>query len=94
MEDIIDMNEEMLRVEARKRAEDFLANSSDFRLGDIEAEQSHPVTRNMSEVFSSSVQEGLSLLTECDALLVPKVAKTLQSDEFAQLEGAVFKVKA
>ena len=85
------MNEEMLRVEARKRAEDFLANSSDFRLGDIEAEQSHPVTRNMSEVFASSVQEGLSMLTECDALLAPKVAKTLQSDEFAQLEGAVFK---
>lgn len=85
------MNEELFRAEARRRAEDFLTNDSDFRLGNIEAEQSHPVTRNMSDVFAVSVENGLGLLAQCDSLLSPKIAETLKSQSYERFENAILR---
>lgn len=82
-------DEQTARLTAREKAEEFLTKYSDFRLGDIEAEQSHPLTRNMSEAFERSIPEGVSLLTACDALLGPKLRATLKSTAYAQMEADI-----
>lgn len=83
------MNEKTMRKAASERAKDFLLHSADFRLGDIEAEQSHPMTRNMSDAFRKSIPDGLTLLTGCDALLAPKLRATLDGDAFHEMERAM-----
>lgn len=85
------MNEQKARKAAEKKAREFLTKYSDFRLGDIEAEQSHPLTRNMSEAFERSIPEGVRLLTDCDARLGPKVRATLQSETYARMEADILK---
>lgn len=80
------MNRDALREIANNRAKDFLENEKDFQLGSIEAEQSHPLTRNMSDVFSRSVSEGASMLVECDRRLADAYKSTLESDYYRELE--------
>src|SRR5437868_2290825 len=53
-----------------KRAEDFLSVSSQFQLGSLVTESSHPLTANLSDVAASNIGEALELLFEVDADVV------------------------
>lgn len=83
------MKDSLLREQASNQALEFLKNYSDFRLGDIEAEQPHFLTQNMSEVFAHSVHEGVALLAACDALLAPKLRSTLNSTHYLAFENKI-----
>jgi N-acetylmuramic acid 6-phosphate etherase len=47
-------------------ADEFLAVSSQFRLGELVTESSHPITANLSEVAAESIADALRLLFEVD----------------------------
>jgi N-acetylmuramic acid 6-phosphate etherase len=53
-------------LSAKEQAERFLAESGQFRLGELTTEASHQVTRNLSEAASRSISEALRLLFDVD----------------------------
>jgi len=57
----------MNQSSATKRAEDFLAQSGEFRLGDLVTEQSHSVTRELSQTAEQSIPDSLELLFQIDS---------------------------
>lgn len=71
-----------LRLQARKDAEDFLENDQQYRMGYIEAEQPHPLTRRLSQTCESSMEEGIKLLLRVDAEMAGRAAQTLASPAY------------
>jgi N-acetylmuramic acid 6-phosphate etherase len=51
---------------SRRKAEEFLAIASQFKLGDLVTESSHPLTSDLSDVARESVEDALALLVAVD----------------------------
>src|SRR5690349_16164954 len=51
---------------SRKRSEDFLKISGQFKLGALTTEASHPVTRNLSDIARQNPAAALGLLFDVD----------------------------
>ncbi|MDR1011790.1 MAG: hypothetical protein LBM04_11835, partial [Opitutaceae bacterium] len=69
----------------RQAAEHFLNNETPFHLGDMLTEQSHPVTRRLSQTLAEDTAKGLELLLRVDDDLPPVIDRVLASAEFARL---------
>jgi N-acetylmuramic acid 6-phosphate etherase len=52
--------------ESRMKAESFLAISSQYKLGSLVTESSHPETRNLSHLAKNNLTEAISVLKELD----------------------------
>lgn len=65
---------------ARVKADQFLALSTEFRLGDLVTEQSHPETRQLSEIARISVTDALDLLFTVDEDVVQAYRNWVDSD--------------
>ena len=61
-----------MSLSSQKRSDDFLKISSQFKLGALVTESSHPVTANLSEVAKGSIADALKLLFEADGDVVQK----------------------
>jgi N-acetylmuramic acid 6-phosphate etherase len=59
-------------MNAKEQSQQFLAQSGEFRLGDLTTEKAHPVTLDLSETAKRSVPEALRLLFRVDADVVNK----------------------
>lgn len=64
----------------REQAEEFLALSGEFRLGDLTTEKSHPVTRELSQTAERDVPSALRLLFDVDADVVSTYRKWIATD--------------
>lgn len=64
---------------AAQRAKDFLKISSQFRLGMLITESSHPVTAELSEVAKEDISEALGLLFKADEDVVRKYREWVES---------------
>ena len=73
-----------------EKAEDFIQNETQFHLGALTTEQSHPKTRTLSQTLESDVPAGMRQLFSVDDDLPPALKKTIASDEFAKLENAIY----
>lgn len=73
-----------------EKAEDFIQNETQFHLGALTTEQSHPKTRTLSQTLESDVPAGMRQLFSVDDDLPPALKKTIASDEFAKLESAIY----
>ena len=73
-----------------EKAEDFIQNETQFHLGALTTEQSHPKTRTLSQTLESNVPAGIRQLFSVDDDLPPVLKKTIASDEFAKLENAIY----
>jgi N-acetylmuramic acid 6-phosphate etherase len=73
-----------------EKAEDFIQNETQFHLGALTTEQSHPKTRTLSQTLESDVPAGMRQLFSVDDDLPPVLKKTIASDEFAKLENAIY----
>jgi len=51
---------------SKERSDDFLKISSQFKLGSLVTEQSHPVTANLSAVARRDIAAALDLLFQVD----------------------------
>ena len=80
-----------LRETAREAARAFLKNESEYRMGYIEAEQPHPLTRRLSQTYASSAEAGVRLLLSVDTEMAQRAEKTLAGPEFAAFSDCVRK---
>ncbi|HEV2318771.1 MAG TPA: hypothetical protein VGV18_03415, partial [Verrucomicrobiae bacterium] len=66
---------------SQQRSDDFLKISSQFKLGVLVTESSHPVTANLSDVAKKDIAAALKLLFEADGDVVAKFREFVQSDQ-------------
>jgi N-acetylmuramic acid 6-phosphate etherase len=76
------------RSSARERAEQFLRIASDFHLGDLVTESSHPRTADLSEVARASAAAGLAALLDVDRDVVRKYAEWASSGQPGRMAAA------
>jgi len=68
---------------AKKRSEDFLKISSQFQLGSLTTESSHPVTANLSDVAKRDISAALGLLFDADLDVLRKYREFVSSGRAA-----------
>jgi N-acetylmuramic acid 6-phosphate etherase len=76
---------------AIKKANDFLINESQFKVGFLPVEQSNEKTKHLDEDFSKSIENGVRVLLEVDYDLTKIADETLKSKKFTKLTGAIYK---
>ncbi len=74
-----------------ERAEDFIKNETQFHLGILTTEQSHPKTKTLSQTLQKNVGEGMRQLFSVDDDLPPVLRKVIASSEYAKLEETLYK---
>ncbi len=72
-----------------QKSAEFLALSSQFKLGALVTEASHPVTANLSEVAKSDIPAALGLLFEADGDVVRKFREVVASGAIARIAAEV-----
>jgi len=78
------MDKNELRRQAREEAKWFLENEQEYRMGYIEAELPHPLTRRLSQTCAASMEDGVRLLLSVDAEMAERAAEALASPEYAR----------
>ena len=74
----------------RQAADHFLNNETPFHLGEMLTEQSHPVTRQLSQTLEKDTAQGIELLLRVDDDLPPAIDRVLASAQFAKLRADIF----
>ena len=72
-----------LRQQAQEDARYFLEHDQEYRMGYIEAEKPHPLTRRLSQTYAQSMEEGITLLLSVDDQMAGRAAQTLAGAEYA-----------
>ena len=78
-----------MNADAQKHAEQFLAISDGFRLGDLVTESSHPVTAELSLVADLCIQDALKLLFRVDDDVVAAYRSWIESGAPERISGVV-----
>jgi len=68
-----------------KRAEEFLKISSQFQLGGLATESSHPITANLSETAKDSIEAALKLLFDVDEDVIEKYREFSESGRLQEI---------
>ena len=68
-----------------QEAENFIANETQFHLGYLVTEQSHPKTRGLSQLLEKETRAGVKMLLEVDDDLPPILEKVLASAPYQKL---------
>jgi N-acetylmuramic acid 6-phosphate etherase len=76
---------------SRKRAEEFLKISGQFKLGVLVTEASHPVTANLSEVAKQDIAAALKLLFDVDADVIRKYREFVESGRAGEIKETVLR---
>ena len=74
---------------SRKRAEEFLKNSGQFKLGALVTEASHPVTANLSQVAKQDIAAALRLLFDVDDDVIHKYREFVESGRAGEIKETV-----
>lgn len=69
----------------REKAEQFIEEDKKFRLGGLITEQSHPITRNLSDALKKSIPSGLKKLLDVDLETLPILKEIFESSKFTEL---------
>ncbi|MBR4863481.1 MAG: hypothetical protein IKU07_02800 [Oscillospiraceae bacterium] len=72
-----------LRELAKAEAREFLEKDKEYRMGYIEAEKPHPLTRRLSQTYAASMEDGIRLLFSVDNEMSGRAAETLAGETFA-----------
>ena len=76
---------------ALRRSKEFLKVSSQFKLGGLVTESSHPVTANLSEVARQDIAAALNLLFDVDADVVKTFQGFVSSGKAADMAATVLR---
>ncbi|MDR1962330.1 MAG: hypothetical protein LBQ50_00955, partial [Planctomycetaceae bacterium] len=74
----------------QKDAEYFLQHETQFRLGMMLTEQSHPKTRGLSDRLAEDTAAGLTMLLDVDDDLPPVAGTMLESQAFQKFRNDIF----
>ena len=85
------MNTQNLREQAKLAAAHFLKYEGDYRMGYIDAEKPHPMTRYLSQTYQRSPKEGVKLLFTVDDQMAQRAAHTLTTGEYAKFADTIRK---
>lgn len=85
-------NTESLKVLAREQTDHFLSKETQFHLGNLPTEQSHPYTTDFSATVQSDAAEGIRMLLSVDQDLPAHARHIFLSDEFDLLVDGFFRV--
>lgn len=80
---------EALRMQAKEEAKVFLEEAAEYRMGFVEAEQPHPLTKDLSRVYASDTAEGVRLLFRVDREMATRAIHALRSAEYAAFAAAI-----
>lgn len=72
-----------------RRSEEFLKVSSQFRLGALVTESSHPVTSNLSDVAARDIVKALDLLLQADSDVVATLRAFVESNRAGSIQAAL-----
>ncbi len=76
---------------SKERSDEFLKIASQFKLGALVTEQSHPVTANLSSVARKDIAAALDLLLQADDDVVKKFREFAQSGRAEKIAATVVK---
>ena len=76
---------------ARERSDEFLTISSQFKLGALVTESSHPLTANLSEVARQNIAEALDLLFQVDSDVIAKYREFAESGRAGEIAATVLR---
>ena len=83
------MDRGKIRSLAKKAAAEFLKHDSQYRMGYIEAEQPHPLTRRLSQTYQASMEEGVKLLFSVDDEMAARAADFLKTEGYARFADTI-----
>ena len=89
MKEIYPLSQEQ-KEKAFAQAHDFLENEKQYQMGFVDAEQSHPVTKELGKTFRRDATAGVRLLWEVDRLVAAAAEKVLSSDGYALFAETVY----
>ncbi len=78
-----------MSVSSKKRSEEFLKISGQFKLGALVTESSHPVTANLSDVAKHDTAAALKLLFEVDDDVLRKFREFVESGRAARIKETI-----
>ena len=78
-----------LRRQAKEDARYFLENDFQYRMGYVNAEHPHPLTRRLSQTYAESMEDGVRLIFSVDAQMADRAAQTLLTQEYAAFADAI-----
>ena len=73
----------------REQALAFIRNETQFHLGYLPTEQSHPKTRGLSQALQADTAKGIRMLLSVDDDVPPVARQIIASSEFAKLRTAI-----
>jgi N-acetylmuramic acid 6-phosphate etherase len=76
---------------SKRRSEEFLKISSQFKLGSLVTESSHPVTVNLSDVAKQDIAAALKLLFDVDDDVVKKFREFVESGRAGEIKETVLR---
>ena len=80
-----------LKEKAGEEARAFLKNETEYRMAFLDAEQPHPLTKNLSYTYQKNTREGISMLFSVDVAMAERAAKMLATPEYAAFADAIRK---
>ncbi len=83
------MDQKALRRQAKEDARHFLENDGQYRMGYVDAERPHPLTRRLSQSYAASMEDGIRLIFSVDAQMAGRAAQTLQTEEYAAFADTI-----
>ncbi|MBO5836751.1 MAG: hypothetical protein J6Q92_02535 [Oscillospiraceae bacterium] len=83
------MDLEALRRQAQEDARYFLEKDGQYRMGYVDAERPHPLTRRLSQTYAASMEDGIRLIFSVDEQMAGRAAQTLQTEEYARFADAI-----
>lgn len=83
------MNADTMRRQAKQAAAEYIEKESQYRMGFVDAEKPHPLTRYLSQTYARSMEEGIRLLLEVDRQMAQRAAETLEGADYAFFADAI-----
>src|SRR5271167_1097115 len=80
-----------MSASSQQRSEEFLQISSQFKLGILVTESSHPVTANLSDVAKQDIAAALKLLFDVDDDVVKKFREFAESGRSEKIAATILR---
>ncbi|MFA5864780.1 MAG: DUF6259 domain-containing protein [Phycisphaerae bacterium] len=74
---------------AQKKADHFLNEETEFHLGALPTEQSHPKTKHLSQVTQKDTEAGVRMVQSVDQDILPSLERVFSQEVFTRLVEAV-----
>ena len=86
---VVSLKHEMKETTSAEKAEKFITEATQFRLGKLITESPHPVTQELSKTAAKSISDALELLFEADRDVIEKYREWISTNAPARIAQEV-----